>query len=275
MTNHLLGLENGKKRFLDVMASVMKAFSLCATLDGAADRRTEIAFFAAIRGVLAKHGQDGPKRGGADKSASLKGILDNAVVSGGVDDVFALAGLDRPEIGLLSDDFLEDVRAMPAQNLAVELLERLLRDEIRSRSRNNVVRESKYRDRLEETLRKYNLRAIESGQIVEELIAMARDFADAVQRDEDLGLSPDEIAFYDALAERPEVLREMGDETLRALAVELTAKLRSSTTVDWQVSRERAGEDAAAHQAAAADRTGTRPTGRRRRWTWCSRRRSG
>lgn len=152
-----------------------------------------------------------------------------------MDDIFAMAGLERPNIGLLSDEFLEDVRQMPAKNLAVELLERLIKDEIRGRSRNNVVRERKYRERLEETLRKYTNRNIESGAIVEELIAMSKDFAAAVQRDEDLGLSPDEIAFYDALADRPDVLREMGDVTLKALAVELTEKLRNSTTVDWRV----------------------------------------
>jgi type I restriction enzyme R subunit len=220
------------------MASVMKAFSLCATLDEAAALRTEIAFFAAIRGLLVKHGQEGPSgggRNGTDKSATLKGILDNAVLAEGVDDIFKLAGLERPNIGLLSDEFLEDVRQMPAKNLAVELLERLIKDEIRAKSRNNVVRESKYSERLQETLRKYNNRAIESGQIVEELIAMAKDLAEAAKRDEELGLGPDEVAFYDALADRPDVLREMGDQTLKALAVELTKKLRSSTTVDWQV----------------------------------------
>jgi len=126
---------------------------------------------------------------------------------------------------------------MPAKNLAVELLERLIKDEIRSRSRNNVVRESKYGERLAETLRKYNNRTIESSKIVEELIAMAKDFIAAVERDEDLGLSPDEIAFYDALADRPEVLRQMGDETLKKLAG----------------ARERAGEDAAADQTPAAE----------------------
>ncbi|MGJ8635706.1 MAG: type I restriction endonuclease subunit R [Phycisphaerales bacterium] len=235
VTNHLLSLENGKRRFLDVMASVMKAFSLCATLDKAAALRTEIAFFAAIRGVLVKQGQEESGRGGTDKNASLKLILDNAVVSEGVDDIFEMAGIERPNIGLLSDEFLEDVRRMPAQNLAIELLERLIKDEIRSRSRNNVVRESKYGERLAETLRKYNNRAIESGMIVEELITMAKDFIAAVHRDEDLGLSADEIAFYDALSDRPEVLRKMSDETLKELTIELTGKLRSSTTVDWQV----------------------------------------
>lgn len=235
VANHLLGLDDGKKRFLDIMASVMKAFSLCATLDEAAALRTEIAFFAAIRGILAKHSSNRPKHSREDKRASLKTILDNAVVSEGVDDIFKLAGLERPDIGLLSEEFLDEVRQMQAKNLAVELLERLIRDEIRSRSRNNVVRETKYGDRLQETLRRYNNRVIESSKVVEELIAMAKDFIAAVERDEELGLSPDEIAFYDALADRPEVLRAMGDATLKQLAVELTEKLRNSTTVDWQV----------------------------------------
>jgi len=234
-TDHLLGLEDGKKRFLDVMASVTKSYSLCATLDEAVSLYQEIAFFSAIRGVLIKHTTTGNGLPGPDKHAALKQILDNAVVSEGVDDIFKLAGLDKPNIGLLSDEFLEDVRQMPAKNLAVELLERLLKDEIKSRSRNNVVRETKYGERLAETLRKYNNRAIESGRILEELIAMAEDFSAAVERDEELGLSIDEIAFYDALSDRPEVLRTMGDETLKKLAVELTEKLRNSTSVDWQV----------------------------------------
>ena len=235
-THHILSLEDGKKRFLDVMASVTKAYSLCATLDEAVALREEIAFFSAIRGVLVKHTQTGIHRNnGANRDAALKQILDNAVVSEGVDDIFKLAGLDRPNIGLLSEEFMADVKQMPAKHLAVELLERLLKDEIKSRSRSNVVQERKYGERLDEALRRYNNRAIETGKVIEELIALAEDMRDAARRDEDLGLSADEIAFYDALAERPEVLREMGDDTLRNLAVELTKKLRQSTSVDWQV----------------------------------------
>ena len=123
----------------------------------------------------------------------------------------------------------------PLKNLAVELLERRLKDEIRSSSRTNVVQEKKYSERLLETLRRYHNRAIETAQVIEELIAMTKDFQEALQRNEQLGLNPDEVAFYDALAERPEVLHQMGDETLKKLATELTEKLRASTTVDWQV----------------------------------------
>jgi type I restriction enzyme R subunit len=233
--NHILGLEDGKKRFLDVMASVTRAYSLCGTLDEAADLRHEIAFFSAIRAALVKYSSVGRKLSEDEKNSALKQILDNAIQSEGVNDIFALAGLDKPNIGLLSDEFLEDVRKTPLKNLAVELLERLLKDEIRSNSRSNLVQEQKYSDRLLETLRRYHNRAIETAQVIEELVAMAKDFQEALKRNESLGLNHDEIAFYDALAERPEVLHQMGDETLKKLAVELTEKLRSSTSVDWQV----------------------------------------
>jgi type I restriction enzyme R subunit len=169
------------------------------------------------------------------KDSVLKQILDNAVLSEGVVDVFDLAGLKKPNISLLSEEFLEDVKRLPQRNLAVELLERLLRDQIRSRARTNVVQEKKYSERLLETLRKYHNRSIETAKVIEELVAMALDIQEALKRDEELGLSQDEVAFYDALAEKPEVLKEMGSDTLKSLATELTEKLRKSTSVDWQV----------------------------------------
>jgi type I restriction enzyme R subunit len=236
--NHLLDIEkvpDGKKRFLDTMASVAKAYSLCGTLDEAAALRKEIAFFSAVKAVLLKAGSVDRKRTEEEKNSALKQILDNAVISEGVSDVFKLAGLERPNIGLISDEFLEDIRATPLKNLAVELLERLLKDEIRSSTRSNLVQEKKYSDRLLSALNKYHNRQIETAQVIEELIAMAKDFQEALKRNEELGLNPDEIAFYDALAEQPEVLEKMGDATLKKLATELTENLRSSTTVDWQV----------------------------------------
>ncbi len=235
VANHILGLDDGKKRFLDAMAAITKAFSLCSTLDEAAPLRKEIAFFSAIKAAIIKHTTIDKKRTEEVKNSVLKQILDNAVIAGGVADIFELAGLDKPNISLLSDEFLEDVRRMPSRNLAVELLEKLLRDAIKARTRNNVVQELKYGERLLETLRKYNNRAIETAQVIEELIQMAKDFQAAMKRDEELGLSPDEIAFYDALANNESALRELGDEILKKIAHELTEKLRASTTVDWQV----------------------------------------
>ncbi|MEQ9396133.1 type I restriction endonuclease subunit R [Haliea sp.] len=233
--NYILGLEDGKKRFLDTVLAISKAYSLCSTLDEARAYHKEIAFLSAVKAAITKHTSVDKKLTQEDKNSALKQILDNAIIADGVTDVFALCGLDKPNIGLLSDEFLEDVRQMPYKNFAVELLEKLLRDDIRSATRNNVVQEKKYGDRLQETLRKYNNRAIETAQVIEELIALAKQFQAELERDAALGLNPDEVAFYDALANNESAVRELGDETLKKIAVEITEKLRQSTTVDWQV----------------------------------------
>ncbi|MGM8851189.1 type I restriction endonuclease subunit R [Salinicola halophyticus] len=233
--NYILSLEDGKKRFLETVLKLTKAYSLCSTLDEAKALHKEIAFLSAIKAALVKHTSTNRSLSEEQKNSALKQILDNAVVAEDVTDVFALCGLDKPNIGLLSDEFLEDVRQMPYRNLAVELLEKLLKDDIKAKTRTNAVQEKKYSDRLQETLRKYNNRGIETAQVIEELIAMARQFKADMERDEALGLSADEIAFYDALITNESAVRELGDDRLRALAVEVTNKLRGSTTVDWQV----------------------------------------
>jgi len=231
--NHILGLEDGRKRWSDTVLGITKAFSLCGTLDEAETLREEIAFFQAIKAVLAKL-KPGEKLNQERREAVLRQILDNAVVAEGVEDVFALAGLDKPNLGILSDEFLEEVRQLPQRNFAVELLQKLLNDEIKSRARTNVVTEKKFGERLQAALARYRNRAIESAQIIEELIQMAKDFREAAKRGEALGLNKDEVAFYDALADNESAVRELGDETLKKIAMELTQKLRKSTTVDWQ-----------------------------------------
>lgn len=233
--NYVLGLEDGKKRFLDLVLATTKAYSLCSTLDEAKELRKEIAFYSAIKAAITKFTSVDRKRTQEEKNSALKQILDNAVIAEGVADVFALCGLDKPNIGLLSDEFLEDVRQMPERNLAVELLEKLLKDDIKAKTRNNVVQEKKYAERLQETLRKYNNRAVETAQVIEELIQMAKEFQAEMLRETELGLNPDEVAFYDALANNESAVRELGDEILKKIAVEITDKLRKSTTVDWQV----------------------------------------
>lgn len=232
--NYILGLDDGKKRYLDVSLAMSKAWSLCNTLDEAKPLQEEFAFLSAVRVGLIKLDPKS-KFSQSEKNSLLSKILDNAVVATGVEDVFALAGLDKPNIGLLSDEFLEEVREMPQRNLAVELLEKLLNDGIHARSGNNVVQQKKYSDRLKAVLLKYNNRAIETAQVIEELIQMAKAFQEAMARDDALGLNPDEIAFYDALAENESAVRELGDDVLKKLAIEVTLKLRQSTTVDWQV----------------------------------------
>jgi type I restriction enzyme R subunit len=150
-------------------------------------------------------------------------------------DIFKAAGLERPDVGILSDEFLEDVRKLKEKNLAVEVLERLLRGQIKSRFGRNVVQSRKFSDLLQDSLTRYRNRAIETAQVIEELIAMAKQFKAAANRGEELGLSRDEMAFYDALAANEASVRELGDATLRKIARELTEKLRASNSVDWYV----------------------------------------
>ncbi|MFK5938593.1 MAG: type I restriction endonuclease subunit R [Sulfurimonas sp.] len=230
--NHILGLEDGKKRYLNEVLALTKAYSLCGTLDEAQEYKEEIAFFQAVKSIIQKAGvATGAKK---DPNKAIKQIIDNAVISDGVEDIFSMVGLEKPNIGILSDEFLEDVAHMPYKNLAVELLEKLLKDDIKAKSKNNVVQEKKFSDRLQKTLSQYHNRAIETAKVIEELIQMAKDFAAATKHGEDLGLNFDELAFYDALAENESAMREMNDEILKNIAQELTKKLRNSVSVDWQ-----------------------------------------
>jgi type I restriction enzyme R subunit len=239
--NHILSLAganeelDGKTRFFDVMAAISKAHTLCGTLDEVKPLRQEIAFLMAVKNAVAKFTTIDKRRTDEDKNSALKQIIDNAVIADGVDDIFSLVGLDKPNIGLLSPEFLDDVANMKEKHLAVDLLERLLRDEIKARMKTDVVSEKKYSDRIVETLRKYHNRAIETAQVIEELIKMAKD----IEADADMaaksGLSPDEIAFYRALIQNESAVRELGDDNLRSLAKHVTEQLRKSTTVDWHV----------------------------------------
>jgi len=233
VANHVLGLDDGKSRFADAVLAASKAFALCCTLDEALAHRDELAFLQAVKAALTKHGGTERKLADEQKEHALRQILSRAVVSDEVVDIFSAAGLKRPDIGVMSDEFLEDVRQMKERNLAVELLERLLKGAIRSRFRTNVVQSAKFSELLQQSLARYRNRAVETAQVIEELIEMARKFQAAARRGESLGLNPDEVAFYDALASNEVAVRELGDATLKKIAVELTQNLRRSVTVDW------------------------------------------
>jgi len=235
VANHVLGLDDGKKRFADTVLAASKAFALCCTLDEALVHRDELAFLQAVKAALTKHGGTDKKLNDEQKEHALRQIISRAVVSDEVIDIFSAAGLKRPDIGVLSDEFLEDVRHMKERNLAVELLERLLKGEIKSRFKTNVVQEAKFSELLQQSLTRYRNRAIETAQVIEELIEMAKKFQEAAQRGEALGLNHDEMAFYDALATNEAAVRGLGDETLKKIAVELVQSLRKSVTVDWAV----------------------------------------
>lgn len=227
--------EERKKAFFDSVTALTKAFALCSTLDEAARYREEIAFFQAVKIFIGKPEASLKRFNNEQREIVIQQMLSKAVASDDIMDIFTMAGLDRPNIGILSDEFLEEVRMMPQRNLAVELLERLLKGEIKARLRTNVVQSKKFSELLAATLNKYHNRAIETIQVIEELVAMAKEFAAAAKHGEELGLDTDETAFYDALADNEESVRELGDDALRKIAVELTDRLRKSTTVDWAV----------------------------------------
>ena len=231
--NHVLGIKDGKKRFADQAVAMSKAFTLCCTLDEAKAVREEVAFFQAVKVILTKRDLTQKKKTDEERELAIRQIIGSAVVSEDVVDVFEAVGLDKPNIGILDDEFLAEVRNLPERNLAVELLERLLEGEIRSRFAGNVVQEKKFSELLANVVKRYQNRAIETAQVIEELIEMAKKFHAAATRGEELGLSEDEIRFYDALANNESAVRELSDETLKKIAHELTENLRNNLTVDW------------------------------------------
>lgn len=231
--NHVLGIREGKKRFADFALAMSKAFTLCCTLDEAKALREEVAFLQGVRVILTKKELTARKRTDEQRDLAIRQIISSAVVSERVVDIFDAVGLDKPNIGLLDDDFLAQVRNLPERNLAVELLERLLHGEIKSRFAGNVVQDRKFSEMLANVITRYQNRSIETAQVMEELVAMAKKFREAAHRGEELGLTEDEIRFYDALANNESAVRELSDETLKKIAHELTENLRASLTVDW------------------------------------------
>ncbi|CAJ0699158.1 type I restriction endonuclease subunit R [Ralstonia wenshanensis] len=231
--NHVLGLNDGKKRFADTALAMSKAFTLCCTLEEAKAVREEVAFMQAVKVILTKRELSEKKRTDEERELAIRQIIGSAVVSEEVVDVFEAVGLDKPNIGILDDAFLAEVRNLPERNLAVELLERLLEGEVKSRFAGNVVQERKFSEMLANVVKRYQNRAIETAQVIEELIDMAKKFRAAASRGEELGLSEDEVRFYDALANNESAVRELSDETLKKIAHELTENLRQNITVDW------------------------------------------
>lgn len=233
--NHVLGIKDGKKRFGDNALAMFKAFTLCCTLDEAKAVREEVAFFQAVKVLLIKKEVSSKKKTNEERELAIRQIIGSAVVSEEVVDIFSAVGLDKPNIGILDEDFLNEVRNLPERNLAVELLERLLEGEIKTRFAGNVVQQNKFSELLANVIMRYQNRSIETAQVMEELIAMAKKFKEAVNRGDDLGLNADELAFYDALANNEESVRELGDEVLKKIAHELAENLRKSASVDWSV----------------------------------------
>ena len=229
---HILAQDNGKERCLRAVRELSQAFALAVPHEEALRIRDDVAFFQAVQSVLAKRTLREVRRQ-EELDHAVRQIVSRAVASEGVIDIFAAAGLKKPDISILSDEFLAEVRGMPRRNLAVELLQKLLKGELATRRRKNVVQARSFAEMLEQTLRRYQNRAIEAAQVIEELIRLAREMREAGARGVDLGLSEEELAFYDALETNDSAVQVLGDETLRDIARELVETVRGNVTIDW------------------------------------------
>ena len=229
---HILRQEDGKERCLRYVTELSRAFALAVPHEAALNIRDDLGFFQAVRSGLAKTTttRDKPPE---ELDSAIRQIISKAIISDKVIDIFAAAGLEKPDISILSDEFLAEVRGLPHRNLALELLKKLLNDEIKIRSRTNLIQGRSFAEMLEKTIKRYQNKSIETAQVIEELIELAKEMREARHRGEELDLSEEELAFYDALEVNDSAVAVLGDETLRTIARELVDTIRNNLTIDW------------------------------------------
>ncbi|MDR4187790.1 DEAD/DEAH box helicase [Bacillus cereus] len=235
--DYVIGLgEDEKKRFLNTVTELAKAYALCATTPEAEELNDEIGFFKAVKASIVKTIGDGSKKKtGSQMDAQINQLISKSVISEDVVDIYKELGLENPDISILSDQFLEDVRSLPQKNLAVELLNRLLNGKVKNVQRSNLIKARKFSEMLQNSLNKYNKRTIETSKVIEELIELAKEMDAAYKRGEQTGLVKEEIAFYDALASHETAEQVLGDDTLKIIAHELTRSIKANMSIDWNL----------------------------------------
>ena len=227
-------IRNGKERFKENVIKLQKAFGLAVPHPKALEIRDDLAFFQAIKARFAKFDETTKTRTNEEIETAIRQIINDAIISSEVVDIFDAAGIRKPDISILSDEFLAEIRGMERRNLALELLKRLLNDEIKTRGQMNMVQGRKFSEMLAEAVKRYQNGLIDSARIIEELIQLAKDIRAADERGEKLNLRQDELAFYDALADNPNAENLLGDQILKQIALELTESVRNNTSIDWQ-----------------------------------------
>lgn len=233
--NYILGLENGKERYINAITALSKAFAISVPHPYTIDIRDEVGLFQAIKARIVKVTQSGKTKSNEEIETAIKQILSDAVVADEVVDIFDAAGIKKPDISILSDEFLAEVKGMQHKNLALELLKKLLNDEIKTRQKTNLVQSKKFSEMLESAVRNYQNNLITSAQVIEELIKLAKDIKEADRKGEDLGLDFREFAFYTALEVNDSAVSVLGDDVLRHIARELVDTVRRNTSIDWTV----------------------------------------
>ncbi len=229
----ILEQEDGKKRFVQIVTDLSQAFALCAASDEATANRDDVSYFQAIQAALNKQ-STGSRKTPEQIDAAIRQLVSGAITTDGqIIDVFTAAGLPKPDIGILSEQFLAEVRGLKHKNVAAELLAKLLKDELKTRAKRNLVQSQLFSEKLKKTLNAYHNRAIATQEVIDELIKLAKEMDAATKRGVDMGLTDDEVAFYDALAVNDSAVQAMGDKQLKVIAAELITQVRKSVTIDW------------------------------------------
>lgn len=229
----ILGLDKGKERFLNEVTALSSAFALAKSTKEAAEINDEVAFFQTVKARLIKFTPTGKGRTDEEIETAIRQLIDKAIISEGVIDIYDAAGIKKPDISILSEEFLEEIRNMKRKNIAIELLKKLLADEISLKSRRNLTQGQAFSEMLLKAVRKYQNNLLTAVEIIEELINLAKQIKEANTRGEGLGLNEDELAFYDALEVNDSAVKILGDEILKAIAQELVNKVKASTSIDW------------------------------------------
>ncbi|MBN2180374.1 MAG: type I restriction endonuclease subunit R [Sedimentisphaerales bacterium] len=232
---YILGLENGKDKFTKEVIALSKAFALSVPHPEAMGIKDDIGFFQAVKVRLAKFEPTGTGKSDVEIETAIRQIVDKAVVAEGIIDVFNAAGIKRPDISILSDEFLQEIQGMERKNLALELLKKLLNDEIKIRAKKNLIQSKKLSEMLENTIKKYQNNLLTAAQVIEELIKLAKEIKESDKRAEQFNLNDDELAFYDALANNESAREVLGDEKLRDLARVLVERVKANTSIDWTI----------------------------------------
>lgn len=220
------------RRFQDAVLGLSKAFALSSATDTAQEVRDEVGFFQTVRAALVKT-SDTSGTSTAARELAIRQLINRAVASTEIVDILGAAGIKTPDISILSDEFLAEIQQTEKKNLALEALKKLLNDEIRSRSRSNVIETRRFSERLEDAIARYHSNAISTVEVIQSLIALAQDIRAARSRGEETGLTPDEVAFYDALADNKSAVDVLGNDQLKVIAHELLSSLKSNITIDW------------------------------------------
>jgi len=231
--DHILKQEKGKERYLKCVSELSKAFALAVPHNEAIKIRDDVGFFQAVRSAIVKNTEIKGEGSDKDYESAIKQILSKAIISDRVIDIFAAAGLKKPDISVLSEEFLEEVKELPQKNLAFEMLKKLLQDEIRIRQKKNLIQARSFTEMLDKAIKAYTNKSVETAEVIEQLIELARKMRDENQRNKKLGLTEDEVAFYDALVDHDGIKEVMGDEKLMIIARELVESIHKSVTIDW------------------------------------------